>query len=520
MGFKGHRIPILFYPMFVAAFFLTGGCGSSGSNSADGENIFAAEPNPVKVTVRTDDNRAVSKDINTDGGTVTANAADGTKFTLSLAKGSLLSEETITLIPVSSIDGLPLSGGLSAAVQLQPDGLLLLAPATLTIEPATPVPPEELTAFGYRGEGDGLYLTRYEQGPSRISLDVTHFSGNGIGRGSNADREAQYQRRPRSKRDQLSQDMAKINQGVLDSVRAVKEKDIEEQKREAHRQQSYNLHNYFLYVLMPDLKNINSTDDLFRVAEDVEIWKDDAEKSDDSFNDDMNYCRDKLKEALRKAIDREFERCPSYESLKNLQALDWVAKLVGDPALQQEVVDKWGKCGTIKVGFRSKAQSGGGGASWIYQVSGELELKASVEGESVKFTGSGPLAYDDFRMAANDTGCTAITGTHGSTISASADFNANIREGRQPPPRMALSINPGGPSEDYALECPRVGRINAISGAHAWQEIFMANNPGSLKLDDLDFESGAPVEKVFKGKTMPFGDNQASADVNVTVSIT
>ena len=151
--------------MFVATVFLTGGCGSKGSSSADGENIFAAEPNPVKVSVRTDDSKAVSAVIPIEGGDISATATDGTKFNLKVPAGALAGNEKITLVPVSSIAGLPLSGGLSAAVQLQPEGLLLLTPATLTIEPATPVPENELTAFGYRGDGDDLSLMRYEQEP-------------------------------------------------------------------------------------------------------------------------------------------------------------------------------------------------------------------------------------------------------------------------------------------------------------------------------------------------------------------
>lgn len=483
---------------FIALVLSLASCGGSSGGNAD---EFGGTPNPVNVIVKTDDSRAVSKDITAEGGTVTASAADGTKFTLTLAKDSLFSEQSITLIPVSSIDGLPLSGGLTAAVQLQPEGLMLMSPATLTIEPDKPMPADELTAFGYRGKGDDLYLTPHELDSTRITMDVTHFSGNGIGLGTDADRSTQQGHPPVSPGDKLRQ---------LDAASKDKE------KRNANNQ------DYYERVLKPKLESAqNDTAGLVEAALFFENWrKNNDNNRNDIINKEIIEGLEMLKKGLKNATDRESSKCPSPSAFIQLERLYKVGVMIGDRDGSWKIVNiLMNQCGSMKVKFSSRAQSGGGGVSWIYQVSGELELKASVEGESVKLTGSGPLVYDDFHME-GDTGCSPVTKAHGSTMSASADLNANLREGQQSPPSVALRIDPGGPSEDYALDCPYVGRTNDHAGTHAWQEIFMASNPGSLKLDGLDLESGAPVEKAFKGKTVPFGDNQGSADANVTVAFT
>ena len=97
--------------------------------------------------------------------------------------GALVSEEEITLTPVTSIDRLPLSGGLSAAVQLAPDGLLLFQAATLVIDLPVPISADEEITFAWRGTGEEFFF--YPPKPLNtpsITLTLTHFSGYGAGR--------------------------------------------------------------------------------------------------------------------------------------------------------------------------------------------------------------------------------------------------------------------------------------------------------------------------------------------------
>ena len=165
---------------------------------------------PVQPAVEAhpDTSRASSKVISPEGGSLSAVAADGTQFTLTIPAGALVSEEEITLTPVTAIDRLPLSGGLSAAVQLAPDGLLLFQAATLVIDLPVPIPPDQEITFAWRGIGEEFFL--YPPKPLNtpsITLTLTHFSGYGAGRGTSADETAQLARVPGNADDALAQEL-------------------------------------------------------------------------------------------------------------------------------------------------------------------------------------------------------------------------------------------------------------------------------------------------------------------------
>ena len=76
--------------------------------------------------------RTVSRSIGPAGGTVSATSAGGAAFALAIPAGAVSAPTTISLTPVKRIKGFPLRGP-RFAVQLSPDGLALLEPATLTI---------------------------------------------------------------------------------------------------------------------------------------------------------------------------------------------------------------------------------------------------------------------------------------------------------------------------------------------------------------------------------------------------
>jgi hypothetical protein len=180
----------------------------SGRFASTGDT--GAFPAGYSVAVRLDQSRAVSADIPTTGGTISATASDGTVFTLTIPPDALLSDETITMTPVTAVDGLPLSGGLAGAVDLAPTGLRLFQLATLTITPAAAVPLAEEMTFAWRGNGEEFFLYPPELGTSAISMKLSHFSGYGVGRGSAADEAAQQQRVPASPEDALSQQLQEL----------------------------------------------------------------------------------------------------------------------------------------------------------------------------------------------------------------------------------------------------------------------------------------------------------------------
>lgn len=182
------RLPARCALLGLAAFIAA--CGGGGGNSGTGPNPppSGGEPHPLNVAVTLDQQRAVSAPISPDGGSLTATAADGTQFTLQVPAGALIDSQTLGLTPVASIQGLPFSGGLIDAVQLEPEGLGLSGPATLTLRPPATLDAKAV-GFGYQGQGQDFHLEPV-QGTSTMVFTLTHFSGYGDGSGSPSDASA------------------------------------------------------------------------------------------------------------------------------------------------------------------------------------------------------------------------------------------------------------------------------------------------------------------------------------------
>jgi len=182
---------------------------SVADTSAIGDGAF--------VQTAHDSSHAVTQTIPTTGGTIAAVGADGSRFTLEIPAGAFPSERDVTLTPVSSIGSLPLSGGLAAAVHIEPEGLVLHDPATLTIEPASAVVRAQAIPFSYQGSGAEFFLQPPLPVAGAVKLPVFHLTGFGIGRGTQADIDAQAARLPTLDVDQLAQ---RIAVAVLPQFRA------------------------------------------------------------------------------------------------------------------------------------------------------------------------------------------------------------------------------------------------------------------------------------------------------------
>jgi hypothetical protein len=162
-------------------------CSASGLKSPpSGTKTAYAAPDPIDIKVTTDDTLASSAVVSSAGGSVSAVAADGTKFTLTLPKGAVQGSEKITLTPVSAAEGLPFSGGMVGAVQMAPEGLRLFAPAVLSIESPKAVAAKgfETVAFAYHKAGEGMYLNPSEAKGGALTMEIWHFSGGGGAQGT------------------------------------------------------------------------------------------------------------------------------------------------------------------------------------------------------------------------------------------------------------------------------------------------------------------------------------------------
>lgn len=167
------------------------GCSSDSGGGADGGSDSVADDlgiivDPIKVTLTLDENSAASDTVGPQGGTVSTTAQNGTTYTLVIPPGALISEEEISLTPVTGMDGLPLSGGLVGAVDFTPDGLELYAAAILTIQAMGTIESGEFETVGlaYSGDGEELHLFPMSVEGDTITMEIYHFSGYGGGQGT------------------------------------------------------------------------------------------------------------------------------------------------------------------------------------------------------------------------------------------------------------------------------------------------------------------------------------------------
>lgn len=148
---------------------------------ADGPVDLTGLDEATQVAPTLDDTAATIATVGLDGGTLTATGADGTTYTLTIPADSMRHRSTITMTPLSALDGLPFGDGTALAVDLQPSGLLFDVPAVLAIEPATPIPAGEQVPITY--QGTELTIARPVMDSAGIEIEIPHFSGYGVAKG-------------------------------------------------------------------------------------------------------------------------------------------------------------------------------------------------------------------------------------------------------------------------------------------------------------------------------------------------
>jgi hypothetical protein len=167
----------------LALVALTALVACSGGERAvrSGPSWLTEKVQPRNLRLTLDTGAAEARIVTPRGATFSAMGEDGTLYTLTIPKGALARDTRITLIPVRAMSGLPF-GGATPAVQLKPEGLRLLKPATLIIEPDKPVPPAEQVAFAYLGSGEDAHLYSARGDSLQVELKLLHFSGYGFGK--------------------------------------------------------------------------------------------------------------------------------------------------------------------------------------------------------------------------------------------------------------------------------------------------------------------------------------------------
>ena len=99
--------------------------------------------------------------IGPEGGELSVTSTTGVKYTYRIPPGALDDAIPFTLIPISTVDGAPLTGNLLGAVNILPEGLELNEPAILTIEPAPDTQAgagDVVATFEFKEDGSEFYF--------------------------------------------------------------------------------------------------------------------------------------------------------------------------------------------------------------------------------------------------------------------------------------------------------------------------------------------------------------------------
>lgn len=148
----------------------------------------------------------VSATVDALGGSITTSTSSGARYTLAVPPGALDRPVEITLAPLTGMANLPLSGGLAAGLELQPDGLRFLIPAVLTVLTPEPVDPAGLVGFVVSGQAFRMVPVRVRS--DTLTLMVGHFSSTGVGTGEAAEIDALAALPAASTEDGAMQDLA------------------------------------------------------------------------------------------------------------------------------------------------------------------------------------------------------------------------------------------------------------------------------------------------------------------------
>jgi hypothetical protein len=391
----------------AAAFALRHHSGGGG-----GTGWLAAKGRPVQLDLTFEPERGRAKEITPAGGTISATSSDGTRFELRIPEGALVYSERISVIPISSVHGLPLSGGSIAAVHLKPDGLRLMKPATLSIRPRANVPVPEQVAFAYTGNGSDAYLYPLSPDPRRIEMPIFHFSGYGLGRAAPndpgrealqvaADKEARLQSRTA---EIIAEERANALAGDAASS------DWSDQIGTLMIQ-------YYDQVLRPMMLTAESDERMADCAEERFLWwmrrlllvgqlSDDEKKEG---NPELEHRAKEGTASLRTIMDNRHKkrtaaavkRCREehdFEAINEILSLEREAQLLGGNSLYAEDMEEIEKCRTFEIEFRSVIENKTPTGGTYYHTLAKFRVSIGVYTTEVAPV---PLEYVAFRASGN-----------------------------------------------------------------------------------------------------------------------
>lgn len=464
------------------------GTGNEGHAGAAG----ASASNAVDVTIELDDANAASATIPRAGGTVSTVASDGTELSLTIPPDALLSPELVTLTPLKAVEGLPFGGGLVAAAHFEPEGLVLLEAATLTITLPSARPASELIGFAYHAQGKDLHLSPLTVDDVTLSMPVLHFSGTGAASGSDADANSQTSRGSGSARDQATQAIANILRKAQDQGDEPTDEDLDAIADILDR--------WFHDSVMPNLQAAEGDDSILEAAlTEMLMWCQNVLLLglEDRFTDEWNDALSSARIGILNAIRRAHDRCisgPDASEVKTILRWGQTGLLLGIIEVE-EFDDDVRACATFELDVSSHFDLLDDPAfHGTVQVS---QMKLTLDGGLIMFEGSAASSYTD---AQHDYECTISFVPQGDTASAQMTMNLNFKE--DPDPKIQMHFWPGNPTETLTVQCDSDDTPKTQTSTY-WFAGWLAGHLAEAEGDgilDWDFSGGSVfATKVYGG---------------------
>jgi hypothetical protein len=433
------------------------------SKEAASATATATPANPLSVKPVADGAKGAKALIPIGGGSLKTTSAEGVVYSLTLPKDALLSDEEISLTPVSKVDGLPLSGGLLGGVQIEPDGLRLAKPATLTIDIPSGFKAADLVGFAYHGSGAEFHLYPVAVKGSTVTAQLTHFSGYGGGQGTQADTDTQQQqRKPSAAEDQAMQDAAKA---IEDARRAGKDIPVDAIEKA--------MRSWFYGSIQANLKAGETDDKVFDAAVcEYLSWSRQVELIGigERFVKERSIAARSITIGLKNAFDKAYKGCTkdrdpdkAVEMLRRSREatiLDGLDGISGKGLSLEEIMPQLKECLTFRLDYESIVK---------WEMDTNLDMTSHVKSQvtlkmndDFRFSGKGTLEYVDYAVefrgesAPINNFCKITVQKTNSNLRV-VDGTISINMKANPEAKMVLALAPGVPTERMDWKCDTGG---------------------------------------------------------------
>lgn len=490
-----------------------------GPSPAPGTDAFPP-PNPQRVVPSLDTARAVSQEVTRDAAaTLEAVGADGTTYTLDLPAGSVDLATAVTMTPVSSLSGAPYDSAVHA-VQLAPEGLHLPDAATLTIQPATPLPAGHTSGHAWRGTGEDFHRYPSTLEDDKVVFHLGHFSGYGAAHAT-ADQVAAIDARPPLDTEaRYHQAVAKVLEDSRRNGGSIDDQALVDVQIRAYDD-----------LVRPALQDGQDSDDAARIAIPLYFaWvrtaallgldtPDLAQRADEGLELALT--------ALVNAYNRAYQRCLEHDLLAVLDMLSHLRSLSmlgADERVDAGLVDA---CARLELDLESTVFAGSGGQEYsVHTHTANMEVEfigipMSLGGNG-RFSGYEIVLPTFTSLSWTYPGCSVsaerpeFPDDIGSTfvvMDASLNLLATGSDGAVHPNLSMTLAPPYNISEHADIDCPPTGDYDPppfADVAHDFQRVLMRSHGF-----DLDVPENAAAPIVLTDWSFP-----QSGDVIATTTIT